>query len=176
MNCLVGSLAVVRVVRPSVDRSGGSERVSVSSVRWMEDVASSVVRRPPGARPPARPIKRAIAAASVFLLPNQHHDDATRSPKFGAVFLGDSFERANASHCGRMALLFRLKKYLLRCAWRAKRIDSTGRTDEEDGTAEPDITSSMERTACQDRLPDKSFWKKVGNEGARDENGQTCIP
>ena len=67
MNCLVGSLAVRR---PSVDRSG--ERASVSSVRWMEDVASSV------ARPPARPIKRAIAVvASVFLLPNQHHHDAT---------------------------------------------------------------------------------------------------
>ena len=169
MNCLVGSLAVVRV-RPFVGRSGGSERVSVSSVRWMEDVASSVVRRPP-----ARPIKRAIAAASVFLLPNQHHDDATRFPKFGAVFLGESFDRANASRCGRMALLFRLKKYLLRCAWRAKRIDWTDE-DEEDGTAEPDITSSMKRTACQDRCRINHSGKKVGNEGARDENGQRCIP
>ena len=169
MNCLVGSLAVVRVVRPSVDRSGGSERVSVSSVRWMEDVASSVVRRPP-----ARPIKRAIAAASVSLLPNQHHDDATRFPKFGAVFLGESFDRANASRCGRMALLFRLKKYLLRCARRAKRIDWTDGRGGWDGGARHHIIDGENRMPRS--LPDKSFWKKVGNEGARDENGQRCIP
>ena len=168
MNCLVGSLAVVRV-RPFVGRSGGSERVSVSSVRWMEDVASSVVRRPP-----ARPIKRAIAAASVFLLPNQHHDDATRFPKFGAVFLGESFDRANASRCGRMALLFRLKKYLLRCAWRAKRIDWTDGRGGWDGGARHHIIDEENRMPRS--LPDKSFWKKVGNEGARDENGQRCIP
>ena len=41
VNELSGRQSRRRPRRPSVDRSGGSERVSVSSVRWMEDVASS---------------------------------------------------------------------------------------------------------------------------------------
>ena len=163
MNELSGRQSRRRPRRPSVRRSVGGQRTCVRFFGPLDGGCCIV-----------RPIKRAIAAASVFLLPNQHHDDATRFPKFGAVFLGESFDRANASRCGRMALLFRLKKYLLRCAWRAKRIDWTDGQGGWDGGARHHIIDGENRMPRS--LPDKSFWKKVGNEGARDENGQRCIP